>query len=78
MPVDWPASASSITQTARRPSDHAYAPATHQRIADRYDLVLAFEYENINTNIEAMAKVLMKRRTDVRLGPMYYNQLIVL
>ena len=48
------------------------------RIADRYELVLAFEYENINTNIEAMAKALKERRTDVRLGPMYYNQLIVL
>ena len=40
--------------------------------------MLAFDYENINTNIEATAKALKERLTTVRLDPMYYNQFNIL
>jgi len=40
-----------------------------QRIGDRYDLVLAFDYENINTGIKETAKLLRERLSAVGLGP---------
>lgn len=43
--------------------------ATPQRIADLYDLILTFDYENINTGIEATARGLKERLAAVGLGP---------
>jgi pimeloyl-ACP methyl ester carboxylesterase len=38
-----------------------------ERIADRYDLVLTFDYENLNTSIEANARLLKTRLEEVGL-----------
>jgi pimeloyl-ACP methyl ester carboxylesterase len=38
-------------------------------IAKRYDLVLTFDYENLNTSIEANARALKERLGQVALGP---------
>jgi Caspase domain len=42
--------------------------APPQRIGDRYDLALAFDYENINTGIRETAKALKERLAAVGLG----------
>lgn len=38
-------------------------------LADSYDLVLTFDYENINTSIENNARLLGERLADIGLGP---------
>lgn len=43
--------------------------AQPQRIGDRYDLVLAFDYENIHTGIEATARALKAKLAAIGLGP---------
>jgi pimeloyl-ACP methyl ester carboxylesterase len=43
--------------------------AAPQRIGDRYDLVLAFDYENIHTDIESTARALKEKLAAVGLGP---------
>jgi pimeloyl-ACP methyl ester carboxylesterase len=40
-----------------------------QLMADAYDLVLAFDYENLNTSIEENGRLLKQRLTAVGLGP---------
>jgi pimeloyl-ACP methyl ester carboxylesterase len=51
--------------------------APPQRIGDRYDLILAFDYENINTGIKETAKKLGERLADVGLGPGHAKKLHV-
>ena len=42
--------------------------ALPQKISDRYDLILAFDYENINTSIEATARDLKQHLAAIDLG----------
>jgi hypothetical protein len=49
-------------------ADVALLNAPPQRIGDRYDLVLAFDYENINTGIRETARALKERLAAVGLG----------
>jgi pimeloyl-ACP methyl ester carboxylesterase len=44
-------------------------PAPIPSLADSYDLILTFDYENINTSIENNARLLKQRLADVGLGP---------
>lgn len=49
----------------------AYRPKTHpplEAVAGRYDLVLTFDYENLNTSIEANARSLKARLEEAGLG----------
>lgn len=43
--------------------------APSRRIGDRYDLVLAFDYENIHTGIEVTARALKEKLAMIGLGP---------
>jgi pimeloyl-ACP methyl ester carboxylesterase len=45
------------------------SPAIAERISDLYDLVLAFDYENINTSIKENARALKQRLASIGLGP---------
>lgn len=56
-----------MTASARAPV--ALLNAAPQRIGDRYDLVLAFDYENIHTDIAATARALKDKLAAVGLGP---------
>lgn len=47
-------------------------------ISDLYDLVLAFDYENINTSIERNGLLLKKRLNDVGLGANHGKQLHII
>lgn len=58
-----------LGMTGSSRAEIALLNAPPQRIADGYDLVLAFDYENINTSIEATAKGLKDRLAAVGLGP---------
>lgn len=51
--------------------------APPQRIGDLYDLILAFDYENINTGIRETAEKLGERLTRVGLGPDHGKELHV-
>ncbi|MHC5720021.1 MAG: esterase/lipase family protein, partial [Nostoc sp.] len=44
-------------------------------LQDKYDLVLAFDYENINTKIQENAKLLKQRLEEVGLGANHGKQL---
>jgi len=58
-----------LGMTASSQAEVALLNAPPQRIADRYDLVLAFDYENINTGIRETAKALKERLAAVGLRP---------
>lgn len=58
-----------LGMTASPRAEVALPGVPPQRIADRYDLVLAFDYENISTGIEVTAASLGARLADVGLGP---------
>src|SRR5690606_24780856 len=44
-------------------------PVAPPSLADRYDLILTFDYESINTTIEQTARDLKQRLAGVGLGP---------
>lgn len=54
--------------TAAAVADTATAGTAAERIASRYDLVLAFDYENINTSIKETARALKNRLAAVGIG----------
>jgi pimeloyl-ACP methyl ester carboxylesterase len=41
------------------------------QLADRYDLILSFDYENLHTTIEANARLLKQRLEEAGLGPQH-------
>ncbi len=56
-----------MTSSSRVPV--ALLNAAPQCIGDRYDLVLAFDYENIHTDIETTARALKDKLAAIGLGP---------
>jgi len=58
-----------LGMTASSKAGIAQLAAPAQRIADGYDLVLAFDYENIKTDLETTARDLKARLAAVGLGP---------
>lgn len=55
--------------TASAQVDTLLSAGRTQKVADHYDLILAFDYENINTGIATTAKTLKERLAAVGLGP---------
>ena len=50
----------------------------NQPIGQLYDLILAFDYENLNTGIEQNARLLKQRLTDIGLGPNHNKTLHII
>jgi hypothetical protein len=66
-----------LGMTGSSQAEVALLNAPPQRIGDRYDLILAFDYENINTGIRGTAKELGERLARVDLGPGHGKELHV-
>jgi hypothetical protein len=66
-----------LGMTGSSQAEVALLSAPPQRIGDRYDLILAFDYENINTGIKETAKKLGERLARVGLGPDHGKELHV-
>ena len=66
-----------LGMTASARASVALLNAAPQRIGDGYDLVLAFDYENIHTDIERTARALKDKLAAVGLGPQHGKTLHV-
>lgn len=65
----------SLVSTIRQP---VLQPDGQTSISELYDLVLTFDYENLNTNIEQNAQHLKQRLTDVGLSENHGKQLHII
>jgi len=58
-----------LGMAASTPPHWLHLPTPSPALGTRYDLILTFDYENINTSIEENARLLKKRLEEVGLGP---------
>jgi hypothetical protein len=67
-----------IGDTRTMPAVQLARLANGQPLASRYDLVLSFDYENLNTTIEENGRLLKRRLADVGLGEGHTKELEII